>query len=74
MSERAEGYAVMREGKIDIRTVSPTRRAAIVNDLVVNCACPVFAKTTDAQIEDLWREHRGEGVTIKVYVLLSKER
>ncbi len=51
--EKEEAYAVIRDDKIDVRTVSESRRAAIVNWLVVACDCPVFNVTTDEEIERL---------------------
>ena len=61
--EREGAFAVIVGEKIDARTVSETRRAAIVNWLVVSCGVPIFHTTTDAQIENLWNEHGG-GATV----------
>lgn len=54
----AEGWAVIQDGKIDVRTISPTRRAAIVNWLVVRGRCWISTSTSDSQIEEYWRENR----------------
>lgn len=51
---RARGYAIANSGEIDIRTVSGTRRAAIVNWLVAQAGVMVFAYWTDERIEDAW--------------------
>lgn len=59
MVEKVEGYAVVLDERIDIRTVSETRRAAIVNWLVVNMICPIFNHTTDEQIELIWEQNKG---------------
>ena len=61
--ERERAFAVIMDEKIDVRTVSETRRAAIVNWLVVSCGCPVFNFTTDEEIERLWRGH-SEGAAV----------
>lgn len=53
------GHAVISFGKIDIGTVSPTRRGAIVNWLVTSARQPVFAWTDDLQIERMWRGCKG---------------
>ncbi len=66
--EREEAYAVIVDEKIDVRTVSETRRAAIVNWLVVNCGCPIFASTTDEQIEEIWKERSGDAFVAAVEV------
>lgn len=51
---RGSGYAVVLDGKIDIRTVSPTVRAAKVNAMYLD-GIPLYASTTDATIEEMWR-------------------
>ena len=61
--EKAEAYAVIENDKIDVRTVSETRRAAIVNWLVVNRGVWISRTTTDEQIERFWDEH-GKDVTV----------
>jgi hypothetical protein len=51
------GWAVCKGGRIDIRTVSETRRAAVVNWLLVGAAVPVNANCSDGEIERLWMQH-----------------
>lgn len=51
---RGNGYAVVVDGKVDIRTVSPTVRAAKVNAMFLS-GIPIFASTSDATIEEMWR-------------------
>ena len=46
----ANGYAVTLSGEIDVRTVSPTERAAMVNWLIAARGVLVLADATDAQI------------------------
>ena len=66
--EKAEGYAVILGDEIDVRTVSPTRRAAIVNWLVVNRRVPILNSTTDEQIEQLWNKHGGDATVAAVEI------
>ena len=66
--EKAEGYAVVYNDKIDVLTVSETRRAAIVNWLVVNRRIPILNSTTDEQIEQLWNEHSGDATVAAVEI------
>ena len=66
--ERAEAYAVIADEKIDVRTVSETRRAAIGNWLVVNCGCLILNSTTDEQIEQIWSERSGDAFVAKVEI------
>lgn len=57
--EKTEAYAVIADEKIDVCTVSDTRRAALVNWIVVNCGIPLFNWTTDEEIEQIWKERCG---------------
>jgi hypothetical protein len=50
----AEGYAIVEDGKIDVRTVSPTRRTAIINFLVVSRHCIIRNDHSDEYIERVW--------------------
>ncbi len=54
MAEPAKGWAVAEDGVFDIRSVSPTRRAALVNWLHVNVV-PIPAAARDDEIEAAWR-------------------
>lgn len=55
----AEGWAVTTSnGDIEVSTVSPTRRAAIVNWLVVACSIMIRNSHSDADIEEIWRKNR----------------
>lgn len=54
-----KGFAVLSFGIIEIATVSPTRRGALVNWLVTTARRPIFAWTTDGEIEQHWREASG---------------
>lgn len=51
----AIGWAVLKgTGRVLIRTVSDTRRAAIVNFLVSECQQMVTSMHTDEDIENMW--------------------
>ncbi len=50
---KATGYAVVCNSEIDMRTVGPTRRAAIVNWLYIH-GLPLYRLTTDEEIEAFW--------------------
>jgi hypothetical protein len=60
MSE-TKGWAVIKNDHIYVKTVSDTRRAAIINWLVTEKQVIVKAYNTDADIEDMWR-HFGQYV------------
>lgn len=50
------GFAVSSFGKIDVSTVSPTRRGAIVNWLVISARRKIYIWTGDEEIERHWRD------------------
>jgi len=54
----APGWAVVKSnGLIYIKTVSDTRRAAIINWLVTEKQIPIFAYHTDADVEAYWKHY-----------------
>lgn len=59
---QAEGWAVIDCTRIDVSTVSPTRRAAIVNWLVTRAGRFISTSTTDEQIEAYWADREGVDV------------
>lgn len=66
-----EAVAVIDGGKIDVRTVSPTSRAAKVNFLVVERLIMIFAWTTDDEIDELWMKHRGEAYVARIGISMA---
>jgi methyl coenzyme M reductase beta subunit len=69
VSSPARGYAVIEQGQIDIRSVSPTRRAAIVNWLVTAKRLVATHNTTDEQIERAWQAHKGGAEAVIVTII-----
>lgn len=54
----APGWAVVKSnGLIHIKTVSDTRRAAIINWLVTEKQIPICAYHTDADVEAFWKHY-----------------
>jgi hypothetical protein len=51
----AVGWAVVFFGEMDVRTISPTRRAAIINWIVSRGGKWVSNNTTDDEIESMWK-------------------
>lgn len=78
MAENTEtsGWAVSTTHGIDIRTVGPTRRSAIVNWLVAGehnaFPCAVVAYHTDAQIERMWRGRSARSGAEVVEVVIAR--
>lgn len=66
---RAQGYAIVRDGNIDVRTVSPHRRAAMVNFLggkLGVAAMSIFK--SDDDIEAMWADHRAGADVVRVTI------
>ena len=55
----SKGWAVIENGSINVNTVSSTRRAAIVNWLVVSGRMMVAATADDHMIEQAWNAMKG---------------
>lgn len=66
---KADGWAVIKNGKINVRTVSDTRRASLVNWLVTDGGVLVTAAWTDEMIEAAWgRLSPGDAVCTTVNI------
>lgn len=64
----SQGWAVKDPKGINVKTVSDTRRAAVVNWLVVEKGVMVLNAATDREIEDLWRRLCGPSEVTKVTI------
>ena len=51
----AKGYAAAIGGSIDVRTVSDTKQAAMVNALTLVFATPVMQSHSDVDIQEMWK-------------------
>jgi hypothetical protein len=65
---QAEGWAIIESTGIDVRSISPTRRAAIVNWLVVRRNIYITTSWDDARIEHIWQSLKGEAEAVEVIV------
>lgn len=66
MSEQdTVGWAVIDNGDIKVRTVSDTRRAAIVNWLVTERSQFIYGSDSDEHIERLWWRLRTDEVDVE---------
>ena len=63
-----KGWAVNDPRGINVRTVSDTRRVAIVNWLVVEKGIGVTNSATDEIIERAWKELRGPSEVLEVSI------
>lgn len=70
----AYGLAVLEEnGTINVRTVSPTRRAAIVNWLCTERGMLATHIATDSSIEAAWVHHRGDAEAVPTLIVEDVE-
>jgi hypothetical protein len=69
MGKEPKGWGVEDSLGINLRTVSDTRRSAIINWLVVEANQRIFDYMTDDHINALWDAHKGEAKVIKVRVV-----
>lgn len=60
MPDGSRGWAVVDQGKIDVRTVQHSRIGAIVNWLVVGCGVRVLDRTPDAMIEEMFEAYAAQ--------------
>jgi len=70
----AGGWAVVQDGEINVRTVSPDRRGAIVNWLVAEAHRFVSAHDTDEEIEDRWERDRGTARVLQVAIIAERKQ
>lgn len=68
----ARGFAIVIDGKIDMRTVFPHARGAVVNWLVTDGVL-IIKGMSDEDIFALWDQSRGDAMVqpVKVTVVLS---
>ena len=67
-AELARGWAVSQGGKILIDTVSISRRAAIINYLVVYMKIRVYSVLPDKDIKNLWTMRSADVIVHEVTV------
>jgi len=65
----AMGFAVVDEEGLNVKTVSLTRRAAMVNWLVVKHKLAIYYNSTDEWIGELWRTHKGDARCVAVSIV-----
>lgn len=65
----AEGWGVVDDEGLKVCTVSDTRRAAIVNWLVLEANRCIFRGHTDEQIEAMWDHDRGDSRVTRVKIV-----
>ena len=64
-------WAVVERGAIDLRSVGPTRRSAIVNWLYTEKKVTILNTYNDELIEQTWREWCGDAICTTVEVSVS---
>ena len=72
MVEKIQGFAIVVNDEINIATVSKSRRAAIVNWLVIACRQVILSTTTDEEIEKFWERHQNCASVVVVNIELPE--
>lgn len=71
-AREGEGWGVVENDSIDMRTVGPTRRSAIVNWLWVH-GVHVTKQHTDQHIDAMWDAHHGDVRVRRLLVRILEE-
>lgn len=66
-----EGWGVIDADGLNVNTVSETRRAAVVNWLVVVARTMILDSYSDERIDTIWDAKRGEALVcpVRIYVV-----
>lgn len=70
----AHGWAVVEKGEINVRSVSPHRRGAIVNFLLTDRKVVTLNMASDEAIENEWVRSRDTAEVKAVVIHVSGER
>lgn len=62
------GWAVVDGGEIKVRTVTDTRRAAVLNWLCTEKRLVALMTATDELIEQTWQRQRGDAFAAQVAI------
>lgn len=70
---RMPGWAILHDGKLDIRTATAERRGAIINWLVVERGGLIRDSDSDAAIEALWQLLKGEAEAVEIWIMVRRK-
>lgn len=71
-SDTIEGWGVVGPAGLLVKTISDTRRAAVVNWLVTDAHILLLQSHTDADIERLWNEYRKDATVERVKIAVLR--
>lgn len=71
MTTSAKGYAVLKNGDINVRTVSPTPIAAMVNWLITDARILIIHGTPEEEIRRVWEKYREGAELVAVTVTVT---
>jgi len=72
LNDTMEGWGVVGRAGLIVKTISDTRRAAIVNWLVTDAHILLLQSHTDADIERLWNEYREDATVERVRIAVLR--
>lgn len=71
---KANGWAMIKEGRIDIRTISPTQRGCMTLWLVHDLKWNVLATHSDEYVQGVFYQNRGDDtITVKMVTIEAKD-
>jgi hypothetical protein len=71
-NDTIDGWGVVGPAGLNVRTISDTRRAAIVNWLVTDAHILLLQSHTDDDIERLWNEYREDATVERVKIAVLR--
>jgi hypothetical protein len=74
MTTPTHGWACVTGDLILVKTVSPTRRAAIVNFLVTERSMMIYAHHTDDDIARAWAKYHGRSEVVEVTISVAPQK
>lgn len=72
LGDSTEAYAAVENGEVVVNSISDTRRAAMVNFLIVRRHIMVSNFTTTEEIVDLFTKHRRNAVIRSINVTVAE--
>lgn len=66
-----EGWGVVDDEGLKVRTVSDSRRAAVVNWLVTEAGCMIYDSFSDEQINVMWEAKCGDAMVLPVRIYVK---
>jgi hypothetical protein len=67
----SEGWGILDQNGISMKSVSETRRAALINWLAATNRTYITGVITDDALNSLWEERRGDALVMRVRIYVA---